>query len=110
MGSIVRLNEDNLILMVQIQWSGLIYLNRDMEHSGVRFHDGIQGGAATIRLSDELRASEAKLRSCSAWHEHGTVVDRDENRLFDWTGIFVPKGCGWDGVAQQGRILVKPSK
>jgi hypothetical protein len=30
--------------------------------------------------------------------------------LFDWTGIFVPKGCRWDGVAQQGRVLVKPSK
>jgi hypothetical protein len=109
-GSIIRLNEYDLILVVKIQRPRLVYLDREMKHCDSHFHNGVQSGAATVRLSYEFCASEAKLWSPSAWHKDGAVVNRDRDWLFDWTGIFIPEGCGRDRVAQQRRILVKPSK
>ena len=53
-----------------------------MKHSGSHFHDGVQSGITTVRLSNKLRPSEAKLWSPSSGHKDGAIVNCDRDGLF----------------------------
>lgn len=58
---VVRLNEDNLILMVEIQGSAFVFLDGEVEHRRSGLHERVQVVVITVLSSYELRSPEAEL-------------------------------------------------
>jgi hypothetical protein len=93
MGSVIRFDEHDLIFVVEIQWSLLIYLDGEMEHGSSYFGCGNEGRVATVHLSYEFCASESILCGSCSGHKDGAVIDCDRDGLFDY--VLIPKRGRW---------------
>lgn len=82
MGAIVRLNEDDLILVRVIQRSFFVLLDRDVEDGLIRLHLSDESRVLAIVSCDDICASEPVLRAAPSWDEDGAIVDGDRDRLF----------------------------
>ena len=75
MRAIVRLDEDNLVLVSVVQRPRLVFLDGEVEEGLVRLHLSYEVGVLSVVSSDDVRPPKAELWVGSSWQEHGDVGD-----------------------------------
>lgn len=84
MGSIIRFDKNDLILMCIVQWPCWIRLDRKVKHRHSCFYERnneMWVGSASTLLSDDICSPESKLRVGPTWQEYRAVIDCDSDDL-----------------------------